>query len=215
MCIINRILDTAKEKGISQAFICQRLGLRRSYLSDVKKGKDRISNERLTVIADILDTTPEYLKGETEQKKKPRQIIGREVGEVVIMPVAVSVRAGFGSIATQIYGDEVTEFPKSMLRGYSPEECTIVLVKGNSMYPRICEGDLVLVHLQETADSGAVALVVYDGEEATIKKLHYVPNEPWIELIPFNPEFMTMRIEGEELSKFRILGRVISLIRDF
>ena len=71
MSIIDSVLHLAKEKGVSQAFICNKLGLSRNYLSEVKKGKTKISDDRLSIIADILDTTPEYLKGETDVKEKP------------------------------------------------------------------------------------------------------------------------------------------------
>ena len=71
MAIIDTVLQLAKEKGISQAFICNKLGLSRNYLSEVKKGKTKISDDRIATIAVILNTTPEYLKGETDQKEKP------------------------------------------------------------------------------------------------------------------------------------------------
>lgn len=71
MSTIDRVLQMAKEKGISQAFICGKLGLRRTYLADVRLGKDSLNDDRLAIIADILNTTPEYLKGETDIKEKP------------------------------------------------------------------------------------------------------------------------------------------------
>lgn len=64
--IINKILSVAKEKGVSQSHICNQLGLRRSYLVDVRNGKDRITPDRLEKIASILHTTPEYLRDETD-----------------------------------------------------------------------------------------------------------------------------------------------------
>lgn len=212
---IDRIETLAKEKGMSLSFLCGKLGLARNYLSEVKKGKTKISDDRLAIIADILNTSPEYLKGETDIKEKPLPSFGSPVGEIVVFPVAVAVKAGFGSEAIKIYGDEVTEIPRSMLRGYSPSECIVALVNGNSMYPRICEGDKVLVHLQSSVDSGDVAMVIYDGEEATIKKVRYVTGENWVELIPANPEYMTLRIDGAGLEKCHIIGRVIKSIRDF
>lgn len=68
---VDRIKALAKEKGITLAFICSRLGVRRQYFSDVQAGKSSISEERLKIVADILDTTPEYLRGETDKKEKP------------------------------------------------------------------------------------------------------------------------------------------------
>lgn len=71
MSIIDSVLHLAKEKGVSQAFICNKLGLSRNYLAEVKKGKTSLTDDRLAVIADLLNTTPEYLKGETDTKEKP------------------------------------------------------------------------------------------------------------------------------------------------
>ena len=68
---IDRVLQLAKERGVTQAFICVRLGLARTYLADVKNGKNQLPENRLAIIADLLNTTPEYLKGETDIKEKP------------------------------------------------------------------------------------------------------------------------------------------------
>lgn len=70
---IERIESLAKEKGLSLSFISVKLGLRRTYLKDVKLGRSSIPNDRLAQIADILDTTPEYLRGETDIKEKPAE----------------------------------------------------------------------------------------------------------------------------------------------
>ena len=75
MSTIDIVLRLSKERGISQAFICNKLGLSRNYLSEVKKGKTSLSDDRLIIIADILNTTPEYLKGETDIKEKPTDLV--------------------------------------------------------------------------------------------------------------------------------------------
>lgn len=64
-----------------------------------------------------------------------------------------------------------------------------------------------------SVDNGAIAVVLYNGEEATVKKVRY--GQDWLELIPANPEYMTKRITGPDLEQVRILGQVIKLIRDF
>lgn len=71
MLELDRIKELAKEKGISLSFICSKLGLRRGYLKDVGLGKSTISENRLEIIADILDTTTDYLHGKTDKKEKP------------------------------------------------------------------------------------------------------------------------------------------------
>lgn len=68
---IDRIESLAKERGLSLSFISVKLGLRRTYLKDVKLGRSSIPSDRLAQIAGILGTTPEYLRGETDIKEKP------------------------------------------------------------------------------------------------------------------------------------------------
>lgn len=70
---IDQIESLAKEKGLSLSFISTQLGLRRTYLKDVKLGRSSIPADRLAQIADILGTTPEYLRGETDIKEKPAE----------------------------------------------------------------------------------------------------------------------------------------------
>ena len=63
---INSIQALAKKQGISMKFLCDQLGKRRSFLSEVRLGKDRIHDNEIEVIASILNTTPAYLRGETD-----------------------------------------------------------------------------------------------------------------------------------------------------
>ena len=63
---IGKIKELAKSRGIKIKFICSQLGLSETYLSNVKNGKDRMTEERLFKIAEILGTTFEYLTDMTD-----------------------------------------------------------------------------------------------------------------------------------------------------
>ena len=65
---IDRIKELAKERGIKIKYLCSKLGLAETYLSNVKNGKDRMTDERLAIIARELGTTVEYLRDETDVK---------------------------------------------------------------------------------------------------------------------------------------------------
>lgn len=69
---INKINALIKLKGVKKSFICEQLGLNRTYLADVERGKNKLTDERLAKIAKILGTTVEYLcdEEETEAKEK-------------------------------------------------------------------------------------------------------------------------------------------------
>ena len=71
MVEIDRIYALAKEKGLSNSFLCKKIGKSTSYLNDAKNGKHGISDADLSVLSDILDTTTDYLHGKTDKKEKP------------------------------------------------------------------------------------------------------------------------------------------------
>ena len=87
MCNIDKIKTLAREKGVKIKYICSQLGLAETYLSNVKNGKDRMTQERLEQIAEILGTTVAYLTDETDdpapKEKEPVQVLD-EVEELVL-----------------------------------------------------------------------------------------------------------------------------------
>lgn len=73
MCEIDRIKELAKEQKRSLSYICAQIGVANNYLTDIARGKNTLKPDRLAQIADILGTTPEYLRGETDIKEKPAE----------------------------------------------------------------------------------------------------------------------------------------------
>ena len=74
MCNIDKIKSLSKSKGIKLGYLCSQIGEAHSFLNDVKQGKRRMTPDKLEKIAEILGTTPEYLRGETDDpeiKKDP------------------------------------------------------------------------------------------------------------------------------------------------
>lgn len=57
-------------------------------------------------------------------------------------------------------------------------------------------------------------MIMYNGDEATLKKVVYAQGEEWVDLVPYNPEFETRRIFANEFTQVRVLGRAIRLMRD-
>lgn len=82
-------------------------------------------------------------------------------------------------------------------------------IKGNSMEPRICDGDVVIVRKQDYAESGDLVIVLVNGDSATCKKLAKYPSG--IRLIPFNQAYEPLFYSNEEIvnKPVRIIGRVV------
>ena len=70
MLIIDRIKALCDEKGIKQKYLFNQIGKDRTLFANWERGKSKPTDEILAKIANILDTTPEYLRGETDIKAK-------------------------------------------------------------------------------------------------------------------------------------------------
>lgn len=91
MVNIDKIRDLAKEKGISVTFLCKSVGQGAYYLNDVKKRGGNIPSDRLIQIANILDTSVDYLTDKTDKKEKPTEYDGLSEKQKVIMDFVMSV----------------------------------------------------------------------------------------------------------------------------
>lgn len=217
MDTIDRIRALAKERDISQNSICRKIGKGNSYFSDKKRTNGSIPDEVLFIIAERLDTSVAYLKGLTDDpERRDRHFpFGAELADMPLVkfPVVGSIAAGYNCCAIEEYTGDYAYFPSSELTAPA-EEYFVLRVKGDSMYPKLLDGDLVLVRRKTNIESGKIAVVLYNGEEATLKKVNYVYGQDWLELLPINPEYKAKRIEGAELEQCRVLGEVVKLQRD-
>lgn len=83
--------------------------------------------------------------------------------------------------------------------------------KGDSMEPRIHDGDLVAIRSQPEVENGEIAAVRI-GEEATLK--HVYLHENFIELRPENPAFNSIILSREDMNTVVIEGKAVGLCRD-
>lgn len=72
---------------------------------------------------------------------------------------------------------------------------------------RIHDGDLVLVRKQSDVQTGDIAVVVIDDEEATLKRV--LKKENILVLQPENPSYPSYIFSGEEQNRVRIVGKVM------
>lgn len=84
--------------------------------------------------------------------------------------------------------------------------------QGDSMInARIFDGDIVFIRQQPQVENGEIAAVRI-GEEATLKKVYYVPSSDRITLRACNPLYPDMEYSGEELDHIEILGKAVAFL---
>lgn len=88
-------------------------------------------------------------------------------------------------------------------------------IHGDSMEPRIMDGDVVIVRKQDDAESGDIVIATVNGDEATCKRLRKYRDG--IELIANNPTYKPLFYTNEEIinKPVRIIGRVVELRAKF
>lgn len=127
------------------------------------------------------------------------------------IPVLGTVIAGYPVEAVEniIDYEEITEQMASL------GEYFALQVKGDSMMPRFTEGDVVIVRKQEDVDNGDIAIMLVNGDEATIKKIQKF--DGGINLIPSNPAYDVITYTDDDIATLpvRCLGKVVELRAKF
>ncbi len=126
------------------------------------------------------------------------------------IPVFESVSAGFGAYAN----NEILDYLPVVLNSrYEAENTLAIKVKGDSMYPKIEDGDIIIVRKQNSVDSGDIAVLLLNGEEGLVKKVLY--GDDWIVLHSVNPEYKDRKFEKQEVLRLQIIGKVIGSYKSF
>lgn len=188
--------------GLTQTELAERVGYTdRSMIAKIETGKIDLSRNKVYDFAEALHTTPIVLMGLDEELKKEKQT------KSVKIPVLGKVPAGLPAEAFEDIID-YEEIPESMARG---GEYFGLSIKGDSMYPRILEGDVVIVKKQSTADSGDIVIALVNGDEGTCKQLYKYKDH--IELKAFNPMYKPLVYSNEDISSLpvSIVGKVVEL----
>lgn len=206
----DRLDELRKKHGVSNSFLCDLVGRKRYYINDCRNKGTVIPDEYIKKWAHALHTTPEYLNGETDDPtpKLPFQTFPLSESTVSMIPIVSTVRAGWNGVSEPVYDGMMAVYDQK-----NPQEYVWMKVEGDSMEPYLMNGDLVLVHVQPTAENGEIVVAMLDGEEGTVKK--YQRNASGVMLIPFNSKCPTVFVSNDRLDAFLIYGVVKKSMRNY
>lgn len=204
MSFSNKLRELRIEKGISQEDLGKLLKMTKSAVSMYERGKREPSFETLTRFSKFFNVDMNTLM---DQQNTAENNPSSPVRAIKI-PVLGTVVAGLPMEAIENIVDYEEITPALAAQG----EFFALQIKGQSMEPRICEGDVVIVRKQEDIESGDTAIVLVNGAEATVKKVK--KTEEGIMLIAnnmavYSPHFYSNK-DIEELP-VRIIGKVVEL----
>ena len=196
------------QKGVSPNAAAKELSIASGTITEWKKGRTP-NNVSIKKIANYFGVSPVSLIKEDEPPLTSSTLQVLDSQNVHMIPLFENVSAGFGSLAV----DHVIDYVPLYFTGRAEAENTICIrVRGDSMYPIIDDGDIIQVHKQTSVDSGSIAVVILDEEEGLVKKVVY--GKDWIELHSFNPMYKTMRFNGPEVLRIRVVGLVKKVTKE-
>lgn len=183
-----------KEAGYTQAEVAAYIGLSQPQYSAWENGKSRIDHISLEKLAALFGCTVDALITKSETTS-------------VRIPVLGEVAAGIPIEAVT----DIVDYEEIDAAMASTGEFFGLRIKGASMEPRMREGDVVIVRKQDDADTGDTAVVLVNGDSATVKKIKKGPDG--ISLIPTNPAYDPLYYTAAEVERLpvRIIGRVVEL----
>ena len=189
-------VDLVRMTGIGKSSIC-------TYISGEYEPKQTNTYK----LASALNVNPAWLMG---------QDVPMETGAAPalphpdLLPVRKKRIRMLGSIAAgePIYADEDRD---TYVAVDSDMECDFALrVSGDSMSPRLLDGDTVFFREQSDVNDGQIAAVIID-DSATLKHVYHLPNG--IQLVSDNPKYPPMIFDARNSSYARIIGLAVGYHR--
>lgn len=199
------------DHSLSMDAFSERSGISKAYISLLEKNKHPKTGKEISPSIQSIrqaaqgmnmdfDDLFALLDGKVEvNQAKPLQ--GRKI------PVLGRVAAGIPINAiTEIIDTE--EIPEDLAK---TGDFFALQIKGDSMEPRIYDGDVVIVRQQEDADSGDIVIAMVNGYDATCKRL--VKYATSLALVSLNSKYEPMMFTEEEVATkpVRIIGKVVEL----
>nr|DAN39325.1 MAG TPA: Repressor protein CI [Caudoviricetes sp.] len=202
----NKIKEYRKLKRMTQKELGEKIGVKHNTVSGYENGTNEPEQDILFKIAAALDVSINDLFPET--RSDTTNIRRRKKG--VRIPVLGYVVAGIPIEAIEDIID-YEEIDEELAR---TGDFFALQVRGESMEPVLYEDDVVIIRKQPTADTGDIAIVLINGDEATIKKIKR--ERDGVMLIGYNTSVYEPHFyNNEEIENLpiQILGKVIELRR--
>lgn len=201
-----------KSKGLTQDDLAKALKVSRSTIGMYENGSREPDYETTEAIADYFNVDIDYLLGRTLKTTKllhPAPVNSHSSG--IIIPVLGRVAAGIPITAAE-YVIDTEEISQAMA---ADGEYFGLQIKGDSMEPKISNGDVVIVRKQSDADDGDLVIALVNGNDAVCKRLKKYAEG--IALLSTNPAYEPMYFSEKEIAEkpVEIIGKVKELRAKF
>lgn len=215
---MNRMRELRTEKGLSMKEAAKCLNLPYTTYINYEKGLREPNSEKLIDIANFYNTSIDYLLCKNDNPNPsynssfslpPSNDNLIPPGFEPLPPMDRVPRVGTIACGAPILAEENIEDYDSVPRDWRAD--FTLVCKGDSMAPRILDGDLVAIRRQPEVETGEIAAVRI-GNEATLKRVYL--HDDYIELRPENSDYASIIRRREEMDDVQIEGRAVGFCRN-
>lgn len=207
MTVGDRIRQVRQEQDVTQQELADYIGVSKQAVYKYENNiVTNIPTDKVDAIAKRLKVSPAYLMGWEEQPepKKPAIPAGFEpLPEMTTIPLVGSIACGTPILAEQNIEARIG-VPAAWRADFA------LTCHGDSMAPKICDGDIVCIRKQEEVENGEIAAVRI-GEEATLKRFYRQGDT--VLLQAENPTFAPLVYANHQLDEIEIEGKAVGFCR--
>lgn len=134
-----------------------------------------------------------------------------EPGYIYIPRFDVRVGAGTGQVVETENLKGFLAFREDWVRTRlrrNPAHLVVFEAYGDSMFPTIADGDIMLVDTSEERVRGTAIYVVLAGNEAIVKRVELKIDGSLL-VKSDNPTYEPMTLKGDQVAELRVLGKVV------
>ena len=200
-----RIKQRRKELGLSQDELAKKIGYKtKGSISYFENGLRSPDFEVVQKIAEALNTDLKYFWVEQE----PQPNITHFTNDLISLPLFSSISAGYGAIIDNCFIDneEIEYIP--MIQFPNWQHCFAVRVKGDSMCPKICDGDIVVINTQFSIENNQIGAFMID-DEAFLKRKK-ISNDNTLLLVSNNDNYAPIVVTKDK--NFKEIGKLTQII---
>lgn len=199
---MNNIKNARKRAGLSQKQVALELKVSAPTVSEWENGKKQPTAKNLALLSNLLHTSTDYLLNVDQSAQSSSGVWINVLGRVA---AGVPLEA----IEEILDQEEITHEMASKGDFFG------LKIKGDSMEPKFSNGDTVIVRKQSDIESGDIAIILINGEDAVCKKV--LKNSNGIALVSTNPAYDPLYYSAQEVADLPvvILGKVVELRAKF
>lgn len=192
--------------NMSAQELSNRSGVAKASISQYVNGSHKPSNISSGKLAPILDVNPLWLMGfDVPMNGTTTTTLHPHKGVVINVLGRVAAGIPIEAITDIIDTEEISQDLAKTGEFFGLQ------IHGDSMEPRMYEGDVVIVRQQDDAESGDIVIAMVNGYDATCKRL--MKYAGGISLISLNSKYDPMMFTNQEIEEkpVRIIGKVVEL----